>query len=216
MGPYHPVMVCVVRGEESVWLSMPLTPPLALKPHSVLHRGSQELRPRYSSLGTHCKSRGFSFSTSSNSLAEQFSLNSHISLICSPSFTCHSQLATVAHIISISHRAFHCTINLSMKLTTLLIEGLTFAACSHAHSQDTYGGTPQLLGGRKFLAELKGRSALPAPVRAPIYIEKWEPTEGRLLEERQNVNGNCGPGYGSCAASECCSPEGYRPPTTVA
>jgi hypothetical protein len=65
-----------------------------------------------------------------------------------------------------------------------------------------------MLGGRKFLSELKAKNALPAPLsieqRAPVVEEHFEE-----LEERQiNPDGMCGPGIGVCASTQCCSLEG--------
>jgi len=96
-----------------------------------------------------------------------------------------------------------------MKFTTVIVGALASTASAHFDPRDIYSGIPKLMGGRKFLSELKARNALPAPLAAPpVYVEERQPAEENTLEERQNVNGQCGPGFGSCAVGSCCSPAG--------
>jgi hypothetical protein len=80
-----------------------------------------------------------------------------------------------------------------------------------AHPQGI-AGAPQLLGLRS-VNELRKRvaaegqvhnkrAAVPEPAPAPV------PAHGQL-QGRANTDGQCGPGFGSCAAGYCCSPEGW-------
>lgn len=96
-----------------------------------------------------------------------------------------------------------------MKYITLVVGALASIASAHSDPRDVHAGIPKMLGGRKFLAELRAKNALPAPVqieqRAPIVEELVEED----LEERQiNPNGQCGPGLGYCPSTQCCSIEG--------
>ena len=64
--------------------------------------------------------------------------------------------------------------------------------------------------GRRTVAELKARSVFgnnharavgpEADHAHPLAVKREE------KEKRQNTNGQCGAGYGSCAAGICCSP----------
>jgi hypothetical protein len=68
---------------------------------------------------------------------------------------------------------------------------------------------PKLIG-RNSVSDLKARNAFgslnqkraaaPAPAPAPAAKPR--------LEARQNTAGQCGAGFGSCAAGYCCSPAG--------
>jgi hypothetical protein len=92
-----------------------------------------------------------------------------------------------------------------MKYATLVVGALASIASAHSDPRDVHAGIPKMLGGRKFLAELKAKDALPAP----IQIEQSPPAMEAHVEERQiNPDGMCGPGIGYCAETECCSPEG--------
>jgi hypothetical protein len=97
-----------------------------------------------------------------------------------------------------------------MKYTTLLVGALASIASAHSDPRDVHAGIPKMLGGRKFLAELRAKNALPAPIpvekRAPTVVN---PRAEENLEERQiNPDGMCGPGIGYCASTQCCSLEG--------
>jgi hypothetical protein len=93
--------------------------------------------------------------------------------------------------------------------SALLAAGLGLAS---AHAE---GGrhVPKLVGARKFLSEMKMKRHLDSesPVaRAAAVAEPELVVEGPAnLEKRQNTDGQCGAGFGSCAAGYCCSPEGY-------
>jgi hypothetical protein len=67
---------------------------------------------------------------------------------------------------------------------------------------------PKIVGGRRFLSDLKGRHGpdLPRPRPAQhAHVEKKSKSQKR----QSNTSGQCGPGYGSCAVGYCCSSEGY-------
>ena len=98
-----------------------------------------------------------------------------------------------------------------MKFPTLVVVGaLASLAAAHSDPRDVHAGIPKMVGGRKFLAELKAKNALPEA----LQIEKrdvFEFTENQIegLEERQvSTNGQCGKGFGKCPTTQCCSLEG--------
>lgn len=97
-----------------------------------------------------------------------------------------------------------------MKFPTLVVGALASLATAHSDPRDVHAGIPKMVGGRKFLAELKAKNALPEA----LQIEKrdvFEFTENQIegLEERQvNANGQCGKGFGKCPTTQCCSIEG--------
>lgn len=101
-----------------------------------------------------------------------------------------------------------------MKYTTLVVGALAFIASAHSDPRDVHAGIPKMLGGRKFLAELRAKNALPEPIRVEERAEKRapmveNPRMEQSLEERQiNPDGMCGPGIGYCASTQCCSLEG--------
>ena len=94
-----------------------------------------------------------------------------------------------------------------MKYNTLVVAALATFANAHSGPRDVHA-PPKVLGGRKFLAELRAENGFPAPMR----FEKREPiqvVENPRLEERQiSTTGQCGPSFGHCPAGQCCSLEG--------
>jgi len=98
-----------------------------------------------------------------------------------------------------------------MKYTTLVVGALASIASAHSDPRDVHAGIPKMLGGRKFLAELRAKNALPEPIRVEERAEKRapmveNPRMEQSLEERQiNPDGMCGPGIGYCASTQCCS-----------
>jgi hypothetical protein len=80
------------------------------------------------------------------------------------------------------------------------VASLASIAGAHSTTGDANAIVPQLLGGRHFLSELAARNALP---KAPFAVVE----EKHVVEERQNTNGRCGPGFGKCS-SGCCSDAG--------
>ena len=98
-----------------------------------------------------------------------------------------------------------------MKYSTLVAAALASIASAHSDPRDVHAGIPKMLGGRKFLAELRAKNELPEP----LMMEKREGPNVQVmrsvedLEERQvSTNGQCGPGFGHCPAGQCCSIEG--------
>ncbi|CAJ2506962.1 Uu.00g081480.m01.CDS01 [Anthostomella pinea] len=100
------------------------------------------------------------------------------------------------------------------------LDAFILAACAsrtaaHADPNDPHHALPKLAGARRFLNEFNGQRRWQNRPR-PLQESGTEqaaaegPVEKRAqLEERQNTDGNCGPGYGSCATGYCCSPEGW-------
>ncbi|KAL2068366.1 hypothetical protein VTL71DRAFT_16464 [Oculimacula yallundae] len=96
-----------------------------------------------------------------------------------------------------------------MKLTNLFLGALASVVTGHADTRRAHAGVPQIVGGRKFLSELKARAAVPDVFAVPIAnIKKRSSGSGHALEERQNNDGQCGAGIGSCT-SNCCSSAGW-------
>lgn len=95
-----------------------------------------------------------------------------------------------------------------MKFTHILVGALTSGGAAHSDPRDVHAGRPQLVGGRQFLSELKARAALPAVLTTPeAHVVERKASPEVHLEGRQNNDGQCGPGFGSCT-SNCCSPAG--------
>lgn len=87
-----------------------------------------------------------------------------------------------------------------------LVASLHLAA---AHGDDGYFG-PRLFGARKFWSEMRARrgTGFTAPP-AVEHVRHGPQAQPEPLGRRQNSDGQCGPGVGSCAAGSCCSPEGW-------
>jgi hypothetical protein len=88
-----------------------------------------------------------------------------------------------------------------MKYSAILVGGLASIVGAHSAADGVDAVIPQLLGGRRFLSELTARNALPQAASV-VFPEK------RTVEERQDSNGRCGPGFGKCTTG-CCSDSGY-------
>ncbi|KAK4163498.1 hypothetical protein QBC43DRAFT_319744 [Cladorrhinum sp. PSN259] len=95
-----------------------------------------------------------------------------------------------------------------MRLSTTILAASLGLATAH----DDHGGqhVPKLLGGRKFLSELGARWKTAA--HDAIVAKSYGPHQQRQtrnLDKRQNTNGKCGAGSGSCAEGYCCSSAGW-------
>lgn len=89
-----------------------------------------------------------------------------------------------------------------MKSATLLAVAL--ATLTSAHGSGEVSG-PKLMGGRRFLSDLKARHALPASMaKSAVHVEERTPN---VLDTRADPE-TCGPGIGSCV-NACCSAAGY-------
>jgi hypothetical protein len=88
-----------------------------------------------------------------------------------------------------------------MKSATLLAVAL--ATLTSAHGSGEVSG-PKLMGGRRFLSDLKARHALPASMmKSAAHVEE---RSSNVLDTRADPD-TCGPGIGSCV-NACCSAEG--------
>lgn len=92
-----------------------------------------------------------------------------------------------------------------MKYSTVLVGGLASIASAHSVARDANSVVPQLVGGRKFLSEMKARGALPEAAIPAAHTETKREAAG--VVERQNADGRCGPGFGKCTTG-CCSGAG--------
>jgi peptidoglycan/xylan/chitin deacetylase (PgdA/CDA1 family) len=98
-----------------------------------------------------------------------------------------------------------------MKFSTVVVGALAGAASAHSDPRDINAAMPKLLGGRKFLSEMRARHAIPAPApEAHAEKRRTEPLSSPTIEQRSlptSSDGSCGPGVGYC--TNCCSPEGW-------
>ncbi|RDW89567.1 hypothetical protein BP6252_01599 [Coleophoma cylindrospora] len=93
-----------------------------------------------------------------------------------------------------------------MKFNAALLGAL--ATLVSAHSDHAGEPVPQMIGGKRFLAELRSQNP---QIDAQIYSSITQKREvasqaGANLEKRDDL---CGPGVGSCPTGQCCSPAGY-------
>lgn len=96
-----------------------------------------------------------------------------------------------------------------MQLTSTIAVALaTLPAIIQAHGSFA----PKLVGLRS-VEELKARNAFRlksrAPVPHPAPVAAPQPASQPQIQKRQNTDGQCGAGKGSCAAGYCCSIEGW-------
>ena len=69
---------------------------------------------------------------------------------------------------------------------------------------------PKIMGGRKFLSEMRTRHVSGPSEPREDSAGHVHTEERSTFEKRQrNTDGQCGKGYGNCAAGYCCSLEGY-------
>ena len=87
-----------------------------------------------------------------------------------------------------------------MRYSAILAGSLASVVVAHSAAVNGDATVPQLLGARQFLSQLAARNALP---KAPAVVVD----ERHNVEERQNTEGRCGPGYGKCTTG-CCSDAG--------
>jgi hypothetical protein len=96
-----------------------------------------------------------------------------------------------------------------MKLTTVVLGALVSLGSAHDH-REGHAGLPRLVGARKFLSELKARNSLPdAFVERAELVEERQPIADEIPEVLEGrATGRCGPGLGTCSATQCCSSAG--------
>lgn len=103
-----------------------------------------------------------------------------------------------------------------MRVATVLTSSLAVLPFPAASYRNHVPGVPRLWG-RSGLKDLEARGVIQRHRQRSIEnaINRWVPTitedehlEPDRIEERQaaNTGGQCGEGYGSCAAGYCCSP----------
>ena len=100
-----------------------------------------------------------------------------------------------------------------MKIATVLFGAIASLASAHDDPREAHSGMPKLLGARRFLSELKARNALPDAFNVPAgHLEEHQPTDGDVMEDLRDrqvsTTGQCGPGFGICPSTQCCSPAG--------
>src|SRR4051812_1717642 len=96
-----------------------------------------------------------------------------------------------------------------MKFKNFFLWALASITSAHSDPREANAGIPQIVGGRKFLSELKARAAVPGALVPNAHVESRERSSEHALEERQNNDGQCGAGIGSCTTN-CCSAAGYK------
>jgi hypothetical protein len=97
-----------------------------------------------------------------------------------------------------------------MRLSSAFVTVLIGLAAAHGDHDGQH--IPKLLGGRRFLADLKARRGLTPRPRTVAKTPLGPARQPGSLRNRQiddNVDGPCGPGIGSCAVGYCCSYGGW-------
>jgi hypothetical protein len=92
-----------------------------------------------------------------------------------------------------------------MHSTIVLLATLSAFISAHSDPRDAYAGLPKLVGGRKFMANLKGRNVFSDAV--PYLVKKNVPVEAEVQLEARFTQ-RCGSGVGNCDAGYCCSATG--------
>lgn len=91
-----------------------------------------------------------------------------------------------------------------MRLAIILLATILAFVRGHSDPRDGNAGLPKLVGGRKFMASLKGcniADAVPSVVQERVPIQLGAQLEARFTQ-------NCGSGVGNCDAGYCCSSAG--------
>lgn len=98
-----------------------------------------------------------------------------------------------------------------MRLSSALVAALFGLAAAHSDHDGQH--VPKLLGGRRFLANLKARQIVPrspTAARAPTGPERrHDSLHNRQSDADADAESRCGPAIGSCATGYCCSAEGW-------
>ncbi len=90
-----------------------------------------------------------------------------------------------------------------MHWSPVLLAACAGVVAAHGNGEHAF---PKLLGGRKLMAELMADRGRPAGFDAPPAADQRHSHSKR---QRGGTDGQCGPGWGSCARGFCCSSEGY-------
>jgi hypothetical protein len=92
-----------------------------------------------------------------------------------------------------------------MKLSAAILAaslGLAFAHGEHGQHM------PKLVGARKFLSGFAARRRETSGDHGAVKRQHLPTSQRGNIAERQDDDGQCGPGIGSCASGLCCSAEG--------
>ncbi|KAK0711196.1 hypothetical protein B0H67DRAFT_279837 [Lasiosphaeris hirsuta] len=103
-----------------------------------------------------------------------------------------------------------------MKLSSALLAALLGLATAHGHHEGQH--VPKLVGGRRFLGDMRMRQAMVANVPGVPKQPLGPARRQGSLRSRQiddNTDGQCGAKFGSCAPGYCCSSEGWCGKTPV-
>ena len=92
-----------------------------------------------------------------------------------------------------------------MRSATYLLATLCTLGFAHPDPRDLHTGMPKIIGGSKFMANLKARNIFDDS--APAAVSGWAKEKVERHVETRATN-NCGPGVGSCDAGYCCSAAG--------
>lgn len=92
-----------------------------------------------------------------------------------------------------------------MQSTVVLLATLSALSSAHPDPRDVHASLPELIGGSKFMANLRSRNIFIDEALSPLIqrgpVEAEPQLEARFTE-------TCGPGVGNCDAGYCCSAEG--------
>jgi hypothetical protein len=92
-----------------------------------------------------------------------------------------------------------------MQSTVVLLATLSALSSAHPDPRDVHAVLPELVGGSKFMANLRSRNIFIDGALSPLK-ERGPVEAGPQLEAR--FTETCGPGVGNCDAAYCCSTEG--------
>jgi hypothetical protein len=92
-----------------------------------------------------------------------------------------------------------------MRSTAVLLATLSALSSAHPDPRDVHAGLPELVGGSKFMSNLRSRNIFIDGALSPL--KERDPVEaGPELEAR--FTETCGSGVGDCDAGYCCSAGG--------
>jgi hypothetical protein len=92
-----------------------------------------------------------------------------------------------------------------MRSATYLLATLCTLGYAHSDPRDVHAGMPKIMGGSKFMANLKARNIFANST--PAVVSGWGKAKAERHLEARATN-TCGPGVGSCDAGYCCSAAG--------
>jgi hypothetical protein len=124
------------------------------------------------------------------------------------SFHLHPYYIFITHyylLQSYNYRSVTTGTPFKMRAPIVLLAALSAVTSAHSDPQGIYARLPKLVGGAKFMANLKARNLFSEPL--PAVVQGRAPVEAESLLEARVTN-TCGQGVGSCDPGYCCSAAG--------